>query len=84
LFALAGGFGDLEELDDLAARLGRITLEGFLLHFQAEALAFLFPTADPCQCCELLHGGDLDESASNNRPTSTIIVTASSGVMVAS
>jgi hypothetical protein len=73
----------LEQLDDLATGLRGVPTQGFLLHFEAEALAFLFPAADPCQCDELLHDDDPEERAWNNRPTVWIIVTASSGVTTA-
>jgi sugar phosphate permease len=34
---------------DFTAGLRRVSPQGFLLHFEAEAFAFLFPTAHPCQ-----------------------------------
>jgi hypothetical protein len=32
------------------------------LHFEAEAFAFLFPTAHPCQCDEPFHGDAPEEN----------------------
>ena len=55
LVALARRLGDPEEPDDLAAGRRRVAPERILLHREREALAFLFPTADPCQCDEPLH-----------------------------
>ena len=67
-----------------AAGLRGVPPQSVFLHFKAEAFAFLFPTAHPCQRDELFHGDYPEDKTPYKRPTFKIIVTASSGVTIAS
>src|SRR5262249_6123193 len=53
LISLAGSLGDLPELDDRAAVLLCVTLQGFFLHIETEPLALLLTTAHASQGREL-------------------------------
>ncbi|HEY2787357.1 MAG TPA: hypothetical protein VGJ05_20545 [Fimbriiglobus sp.] len=61
--ALTGRLGNAEQFVDFAASLRRVSPQGVFLHFEAEAFAFLFPTANPCQRDESFHGDHPEDKA---------------------